>query len=289
MLSPEIIIPSRIERLHSKGFKAEINHQGALLEKLQDNNGRDLLFPNQVVGNKVRGGIPLCVPVFGAGAKFYGLNQHGYGRDLEWQYKKHQYPEGKLFVLENPNHQDDSIPRIYNDLVVDVIYSLQPASNNKILNGGQANPGEIILNSLMRLENLSEEEEIPVAPGYHPYFPVQEGQSADKIVFRFGSYRHDNQHQKSFSAQQLAKSQNISPDVKWVEFDIADKTMRVSQAAGGEGRFVIWSDQPDKYFCVEPTYLGTPNSKNKDNYHFRLAPKDIRNLDMQISFAPKKS
>lgn len=128
----------------------ETTANGAIVVKLQDVEGQDILSPRcfQETVNRERGGCHVCFPQFGPDV-FSQLPQHGFGRDVEWKVIRytdtHQH-----YRLQG---QDQ-----YEDVFAEIIYSINAKSCTMAL----------------RVDNKSNHA-IRCAPGFHPYYLVKGG------------------------------------------------------------------------------------------------------------------
>lgn len=136
-----------------------VDPKGAFLVSLQQ-AGEDILFPRTQLKNasgeiKTRGGLHVCLPNFGPDSKF-GLNQHGFGRELVWQ------------VIEQSANQ----------AVLSLNSGLSPYeklhSMLKIVLSNER------LDLKLVLENLGTEA-LEVAPAFHPYFATQKDEKTFQL------------------------------------------------------------------------------------------------------------
>lgn len=138
---------------------ATVNPNGAWIESLEDGN-EAIFYPRTELRSesgerKARGGMHVCLPNFGPGGT-NGLDQHGFGRNLEWRVISSD-KNSLTLGLENPN------PR-YQGLVATLNYVLLDRS----------------LTATLTTENNGATT-MRIAPGFHPYFYVGESDTAISI------------------------------------------------------------------------------------------------------------
>lgn len=92
--------------LRTATSSAEIDTNGAYLTVLKA-GVKNVLFPAQYIGEKLRGGIPVCAPVFGPGDAV-GLKQHGFARDTEWKVLRQSDTETLYSVAEKLNFKKET-------------------------------------------------------------------------------------------------------------------------------------------------------------------------------------
>lgn len=146
--------------------KAIISTKGVWLTNLSDGKG-DILYPKRLLraadgSQKYRGGSHVCLPNFGPGGDS-GLEQHGYGRTIDWQ------------VTEQTEAAVELSCRgigAYADMQALLRYEL----------------GEQRLSTKLTLRNLGDKQ-LRVAPAFHPYFFT----GTDPVVLD-GDTLHDLSH-----------------------------------------------------------------------------------------------
>jgi hypothetical protein len=186
-------------------------------------NGKDILYPYTVDENgKARGGCPVCAPWFGSFPKF-GKKKHGFIRDTEAT--EFMYESEDTLVLKFHHEGTEEYPWT-------IDYVLTVSLRHDIL--------EVLLTMMRDDDGLF--SSAPVNPAFHPYF------SADSSV-------------SSVTDGRLVYASCFSKDADAIE--VANPSILIH--AGGnhilmglsgnfdaKSRVVFWSDDPDKYVCVEP-------------------------------------
>lgn len=253
MISGEEIRNNVVRLEGQDGSIASINLNGAFLESLESPEGTQLLFPRQTVDGKDRGGIPVCAPVFGPGDKV-GLAQHGFARNLAWR-SVEQGEDGITLVLDNPHLQDPSL-EAYADSEMRLNVTI----------------GEGSLTMDLRIVNNGEESFI-VSPGFHPYFPVNSENRAEEVKVDGLSY----------PTQALLESRVLKSSPDGVT-EVVLPAGVVTLDSDSLNTPVVWSANPEKYICVEPTNGGpvtaTDSQANLDNY--RCNPGEEKRYAMSI-------
>lgn len=125
----------------------EINSSGAYIDTFEV-KGKSIFFPKVMVkiGDqlKVRGGMHLCAPNFGEDKILYSLENHGFARDLNWQFIDYGEDFAKLSL--------DGIG-LYEGIKFIIDYKLSHTN----------------LFAKLLIENNSNKQ-VLLAPGFHPYF-----------------------------------------------------------------------------------------------------------------------
>lgn len=208
--------------LESAHARAEIDSNGAYLTNLTI-RGADLLFPAQQIGEKTRGGIPVCAPIFGPGDSV-GLKQHGFARDIGWKVRNSSDDEATLDCIAA---QYPDIPHAYQGCVMTLTVKLR----------------ENLLAAELAVKNEGNEAFV-CSPGFHPYFAVDD---ATKVTVGGAVNR-------SFSADELAATQFLPQHQQQVTVKLQEYLVTISSSSLQQ--YAVWSANPDRYICVEPTWAG---------------------------------
>ena len=261
------INPKNINSIHElfspdKNSNILISDFGAQVLKYT-NNGKEIFHYQQL--NTRRSGMPILFPFAGpledntldfTGTKF---PQHGFARDVKWQiYEK---TEGK-----NVNCNSISLILSYEDLpvmwqkaypfpfMVIIHYYL---SNNKLST------------EMVVLNPLQEDLQIPIKPGFHPYFAIPNNQksqitfnqsnkipkSIDWQIPSNGYFFDDSKQKNSF----VLDKNNILTTTSHKIFKISrpDKFYNLNI----NNLLVFWSEVGEDFVCIEPI-TGSYNSIN---------------------------
>ncbi len=198
-------------------IEAVINTQGGYIEELRDGE-TPILFPktqlmNEAGEQKTRGGCHVCLPNFGPDGGT-GLGQHGFGRIHEWTEVETTLNRTVLELKSTDR---------YEAMRAVLTYTLDPRS----------------FSAELFVENTGG---VPfrIAPGFHPYFAVKEGDTAVLVNDR------------------TLELNDMDP----VQFEVADMmivktsthTIRITQE--NLNTWALWTDMLSNYVCVEPTLGG---------------------------------
>jgi D-hexose-6-phosphate mutarotase len=205
---------------------------GAYLTSMKSDE-TDILFPAQKLGEKLRGGIPVCAPVFGSGESV-GLKQHGFARDVEWEVVSQADDEATLSFEDKRNHE---LPEAYQGCVM--TYTVKIRENSLVMN--------------LIIENHGETAFI-YSPGFHPYFPTSDATNV--------TIKTDTSYQ--FDSDKLAATQFLPPQTGTINVDL--DTVKVTLASDSLQQYAVWSANPDSYICVEPTMAGNLDAQTVLTY-----------------------
>ncbi len=208
--------------LESADARVEIDSMGAYVRSLTT-IGRDLLFPAQQIGEKVRGGMPLCAPIFGPGDAV-GLKQHGFARDVEWMITEQS---DDTVTLTSEASSQKHIPEPYAGCMMTYTVKLRENMLSALLTIGNNGPSAFVC-----------------SPGLHPYFVTDD---ATSVVISSDVSRR-------FDASELAATQFLPPHQERVTVELKGVVARLTSTT--LQRYAVWSANPDRYLCVEPTWAG---------------------------------
>lgn len=221
--------------------------QGAYITQLFDST-EQLLFPAQMIGQKLRGGIPVCAPIFGPGESV-GLRQHGFARDVGWTVLRQTANEAVL-SFDAAEHVD--VPRQYHGC--EMTYAMKIREN--------------LLELSLTVENNGEAAFV-CTPGFHPYFPTSD---ATKVTVQSDISRQFTEHEL-IATQFLPPHQTqVAVTLENIEFIIKSNELQ---------RYAVWSANPDKYICVEPTLQGNLDSHASSPF---LHPGEQKRFLMSVSW-----
>ena len=241
------------------GMQIEVNSSGGMIHRCTfGQDDVNVFYPFTIRDDgKERGGCPICFPAFGSPTKIYeGVAQHGWLRNLYLNTRI----KGKYGIMSYGREDVGSQKK--GQFAFFVEHSV--FSNSIVSHLG------FMLEYLQEVESCSDREDIVVRPGFHPYFPHH-----GKNEVLINGVVHDQ-----FSAE--AKCLRISS-----EDDIVISTgfggLRMRMTLGGftgSTCLYLWSDAPDKYFCVEPVFCV------KEDFLERRAlivkPGELHELSMRL-------
>lgn len=218
-------------RLVSGNASAVLDTNGAYVTVLK-NGGHDILFPAQRIGEKLRGGAPVCAPIFGPGDAVE-LKQHGFARDVEWVVTRQSQDEITL-SFNAMGHSE--IPVQYRGCVM--TYTVTICESHLALK--------------LTIENRGNHAFV-CSPGFHPYFLTN---NAPSVTVQSDTVRQ-------FSVEELAATQFLPPRQRVVAVDLGAAIVRMTSDT--LQRYAVWSADPDKYICVEPTWAGNLADQTMQN------------------------
>lgn len=207
--------------LHTGTTTATITTDGAYITSLADEHG-DVFYPLQQLTTsdgerKTRGGCHVCLPNFGPGGAS-GLAQHGFGRTSQWQVMEQASDRVELVLQGSDDYAGLESRSVY------IVAEHQLAMQLMLVNVG--------------------EEELLVAPAFHPYF-VYDGVPV-------------------LDSQPLA---DLAPLADTIFVDgptrqLATGLRTITLQSEGLPRWAVWTDELGPYLCVEPTHSGNSFADN---------------------------
>jgi len=235
-----------IKTIGNKHVCAVVSSIGGTVENFVFHS-ENIIFPPKIVGDKSRGGIPIPFPFFGKPSKeFSSIQQHGWLRHQELRLYKESRNQ-VVFVGENKVIEDYPWQLKY---VITV--SIDPATAALTLS--------------LVIERLKDGcfFAAPINPGFHPYFCSDPSSSSEHCITRCLA-RVGSRVITDFEAgsSKIAVSHPI----------LIKSGKRVLQMSLG-GNFnsaselTLWTDNPDKYFCVEPVLTSRDAFAHPENGKF---------------------
>ncbi len=249
--------------------------RGGLITKWVKNSKNILYFDEERFLNKslsIRGGIPILFPICGSlskssffGNKYIDLNQHGFARDVIWQFDIDS--KKKILNLKLVSNQ---LTKKY--------YPFNFKLNIQIVFGCNS------LEFIIHIENCSRKK-MPINFGLHPYFNISAFENIEFI-----KYPLDCQNQKNNTLESSNNSlRNISNGVDLLMYsagEISFKDFGLNRQITLINPYpfdlsVIWSDPPRKMICLEPWM--SPRNSFIDGYrNINLLPNQIQILKASI-------
>lgn len=219
-----------IKTIGDDKFYAVVSSIGATVKRLVY-NGENLIFPDKVISDKSRGGIPICFPFFGKPIKaLSSFPRHGWLRHQKLKLNGYA-PNQVMFIGEN--EVTENFPW---KLKYAVTVSIDPANSSLTLG--------------LVTERLNDDEyfNAPINPGFHPYFcsdsskPSQH--SIAKCMARVGSCVLTDFKKES---EKVAVDSPIL-----IKSGKRTVNMQLRGDFNSDSQLTLWSDNADEYFCVEP-------------------------------------
>lgn len=225
--------------------KAIIDPRGAWITNLSDDRG-DILFPKRNLKApdgtmKIRGGCHVCLPNFGPGGNS-GQPQHGFGRIMDWEIIEQT---DSRIVMQLASGGEG-----YEDLRSTLRYDLHDAS----------------ITMELEVTNAGEEE-LHVAPAFHPYFAVLGG---SRVII-------DDEEQ---SIEELAQTLFVSGVTQRLQLPNREVSLSSKQLS----LWAKWTDRLGAYVCVEPTAGGYTFLKEMPDESELLGLEQTRKYSLVITW-----
>ena len=216
-------------------------------------------------GKSIRGGIPILFPICGNlnisnslfGKKYLQLPQHGFARDLPWQYSLNKKEKSLCLVL-----QDSEITRKYYPFDFEVRMEVTLKIN--------------CLEFKIHIENKTNSE-MPINFGLHPYFNISDFKNLE-----FFDYPLNCQDQKrNILINTLEDLKNIHNGIDLLMYSsgkssFRDNIFKRQVTLNHPYPFdlgVIWSNPPRQMICLEP--WTSPRNSLVDGLRKILIPPNV--------------
>ncbi len=232
-----------------------------------------VLYRPMETGNVKRWGLPLMIPNFSRlkdgifKEKGTALPIHGFGRNLPWTLVE---MDGTHLAM-----QLSSSESTLRDYPFEFIFTANIAV------------GEGTLTFTLTMENLSNED-MPIAPGFHPYFAVAQSEKANVVtdgppgfdVHAFDWVEHIPDNPYPF------------PHRVTVQFPAIGTVIITEVPQNGKyalSNMQVWSEPPGKpdhdFICFEPT-VGSEDALNRPADRLTLEPQSTRQIMLQLQAKP---
>ena len=227
----------------------------------------------------IRGGIPILFPICGNlntssslfGEDYSQLMQHGFGRDLQWQYSFNENEKSLCLFLNESKKTKKYYPFDF-ELRIDITLNINCLEFEITIH----NKTDILM---------------PINFGLHPYFNVSDFKNLDFI---------DNpvscQNQESNTLNNtMDELKNINLGVDLLMYTsgrsvFRDKVLKRQVTLNHPYPFdigVIWSDPPRKMICLEP--WTSPRNSFVDGFRKIMIPSnDSQKLEASIQIKSLK-
>ena len=249
--------------------------RGGIITKWVKNSENILYFDEDRFLNKsqsIRGGIPILFPICGSlskslffGDKYKDLNQHGFARDVVWQYTVDSKKKILYLILVSNQLTKQYYPFDFK-LSMQIIFGIDS------------------LGFTINIENFSRKN-MPISFGLHPYFNISEFKNIEFI-----NHPLDCQNQKNNTIESSNNLlRNISNGVDLLMYscgEISFKDIGFNRQITLINPYpfdlsVIWTDPPRKMICLEPWM--SPRNSFIDGYrNINLPPNQIQTLKASI-------
>jgi hypothetical protein len=241
-------------------------------------DGTNILFPEteiEVNGEKKqRGGAFVCAPNFGPAPKtgpYTGitLSQHGLVRQC-------RIKDGQA-VPGNPAWSQ-SEPLRGTDGLLSAGFSFEhPWPHNVLVSAGVSpvtvNQNVIMTHRILVTAEADNDLDMPCTVGFHPYFAT--GDEAFTLHYDEQDWSAYNltEGESIYVPHEVGKNFIITTDHGEIEIELVF----------GYNGFYVWTDQLDKYICVEPV------SQAPDTGHWLLQPGGRKDCECRITYTPKEA
>jgi len=216
-------------------------------------------------GKSIRGGIPILFPICGNlnisnslfGKNYLQLPQHGFARDLPWQYSLNKKEKSLCLVL-----QDSEITRKYYPFDFEVRIEVTLKIN--------------CLEFKIHIENKTNSE-MPINFGLHPYFNISDFKNLE-----FFDYPLNCQDQKrNILINTFEELKNIHNGIDLLMYSsgkssFRDNIFKRQVTLNHPYPFdlcVIWSNPPRQMICLEP--WTSPRNSLVDGLRKILIPPNV--------------
>jgi glucose-6-phosphate 1-epimerase len=233
-----------IVRIESGGVAAEVNPQGAFIEKfgLTDQYGsfRDILFPYNAAAEKPRG-THLCLPNFGPDATG-NLDQHGFARTVAWEVLGSSDSELKMQY----KHTEGD----YSGLTAELHLRVQSNEQSEDAYGAvnrKPNAGTLVLDLMLLNEG---QHTMRVAPAVHNYFALPEGMSPEEILVEGKSYSRQSLEDSTTELWPTDNDGLLQP----VKIELPEHS--ITMHSNNFNHYTTWTNFAGPYICVEPSAAG---------------------------------
>ncbi|MBI4157354.1 hypothetical protein HY502_00720 [Candidatus Woesebacteria bacterium] len=229
--------------LSKGGTDLWISEEGGMISELIHQKKR-IFFPDQkvMIGGKEkrRGGMPILFPQAGPAPEGSTLPQHGFAREVNWVRRDGKFePDAIGLDLKVKDRPIENFPHLFTARL----------SVNCTKDG---------LGYGFFVENEGDEE-MPIAPGLHPYFNVPRGK-IEEIKTNIPGFDPTTYELGKFLVFPTQKSiELVIPEVEKIVMDLKGDLGRK------QAKILVWSDDP-RYLCVEPwtadvMALGDPDKR----------------------------
>lgn len=215
--------------------------------------GIPIIYPERKVGEKSRGGIPICFPFFGKSpAAFSGIPQHGWLRHQELSCREES--ENHV-IFRGSNEPSKQYPWL---LEYEVRVSIDPEKGLDLALGVTRFPNGPL-------------GPAPINIGFHPYFSNL-GQSIAVVS------------QKDLAEEFHKESRKVPlNDVIFINNGKWIIRMKTGGDFNEKSCVTLWSDDAEKYFCVEPVQTYPDRFDNPEGGKFL---REGQRLEVSCSIEP---
>jgi len=218
----------KISTGHHREMFISVVSKGAIITRLRDKD-LDIIYPYSEIGEKIRGGIPICFPFFGPPKEgFEGISQHGWLREED---------------LEPDIRSKDKISFLGENIrYFNYPWHLFYAVNISLF------PIEKFIRISLDVKRLIDgvDGDAPINPAFHPYFSNLGKRS---VIIDYKEITDFN-----------SKAKIIPVKKRYFIIDLGQRKLEMTLEGdvGRDPHVALWSDN-NNYFCVEPMLTSPEN------------------------------
>ena len=263
-------------QLDQKNFIKFCPERGGLITNWVS-EGKDILYFDEKrfvdKTKSIRGGIPILFPICGNinssssvfGKDYLKLMQHGFARDLHWQYFFNETKKSLCLSLNESQTTKKYFPFDF-ELKIDVTLKIN------------------CLKFEILIQNKTDIE-MPINFGLHPYFNI----SDFKYLDFFDNPLNCQNQAKNILSNTLDELKNVKLGVDLLMYTsgqsaFRDQVLKRQVTLNHPYPFdlgVIWSDPPRKMICLEP--WTSPRNSFVDGFRkITISPNDSQKFDASI-------
>jgi len=246
-------------------------------------DGKEILYFDETrfidKTKSIRGGIPILFPICGNlnasssvfGKDFLQLTQHGFARDLQWQYSLNEKEKSLILTLNETKNTKKYYPFDF-ELKIEVFLKIN------------------CLDFEITIFNKTDNS-MPVNFGLHPYFNI----SDFKNLEFFDNPLNCQNQEKNIISNTFDELKNVNLGVDLLMYSsgrssFRDKIFKREVTLNHQYPFdlcVVWSDPPRRMICLEP--WTSPRNSFVDGFRNIMIPsKDTKRLNASIQIKSLK-
>ncbi len=256
--------------------------RGGVITNWVSDNNEILYFDEKRFIDKtksIRGGIPILFPICGNlntsssvfGKDFLQLTQHGFARDLQWQYSLNENEKSLILTLNESKKTKKYYPFDF-ELKIEVFLKI--------------NCLEFEITIFNKTDNA-----MPINFGLHPYFNISDFKN---LEFIDNPLNCQNQ-EKNIISNTLDELKNINLGVDLLMYTLGrssfrDKIFKREVTLNHHYPFdlcIVWSDPPRRMICLEP-WTSPRNSFVDGLRNIMIPPNDSKRLNASIQIKSLK-
>lgn len=238
--------------------------------------GIDVLFPDQMIGPKRRGGIPFLFPnagpLIGDQASLgSNLDQHGFARDMPWDVMNQTLEvggEGVILALEATTETYRQFPYHFGAVMQVLVQHSRLRAEAMLINQSEE--------SEEPEGQRGSEEPMPAAPGWHPYFFVPIGRRSDirTNIPGFDPASYDWKSPQPFPGQEQ------------IELWVPGQGTTIMGVSSHFKILMVWAVLDLPFLCFEP-WVGPVNALLDPEQRLNIPLGGAEQLWMEIQFQPE--